>query len=230
MLDRKRFTHLTFDCYGTLVDWEAGILAAVRQVLTRHGLTAEDDRILDLYATIEAREEAGDYKPYADVLRQVVAGTGAAFGFTPTGLDLDTLPASVGSWVPFPDTVAALARLATRYRLGILSNIDDTLFAQTARQIKVTLDPVVTAQQVGSYKPDPANFRYLLQQLGIPTRQLLHVAQSITHDHIPARELGISTAWINRRGGQIGVSSIAPGLRPSEEFPDLSSLADFLNC
>jgi 2-haloacid dehalogenase len=230
MLDPKRFTHLSFDCYGTLVDWEAGILAAIRQVLTRHNLTVDDSRILDFYARIEAQEEAGDYKPYAEVLRQVVAGIGVALGFTPTADDLDTLPASVGRWKPFPDTVSALQRLSTRYRLAILSNIDDKLFADTAIRLRVTFDQVITAQQVGRYKPDPANFHFLIRQLGVPKEQILHVAQSLYHDHIPARTLGFSTVWINRQGGKIGVGSVPPKLRPSQEFPDLTSLADFLVC
>ncbi len=223
------FTHLTFDCYGTLIDWETGILTVLRSVLERHGQTAEDDALLRLYADREAEQEAGDYRPYREVLRGVMAGIAETMAFEPTGDDLDALPDSVGRWPPFADTVDALARLKTRFKLVILSNIDDAMFAETNRHLKVEFDDIITAQQVGSYKPSHANFNHALARLAVPREQVLHVAQSIFHDHVPAKALGFTTVWVNRasRCPRTGVAPPAHAT-PDFEVPDLKGFADML--
>ncbi len=220
------FTHLTFDCYGTLIDWETGILTVLRSVLERHGRAAEDDVLLRLYARYEAEEESGNYRPYRDVLRGVMKGVAETLAFEPTDADLDTLPDSVGRWPPFADTVAALKRLKTRFKLVILSNIDDAMFAETNRLLKVEFHDIVTAQQVGNYKPSHANFEYTLARLRVPRVQVLHVAQSIFHDHVPAKTLGFKTVWINResRCPRSGVAPLAHA-EPDLEVPDLKRLA-----
>lgn len=226
-MDFSRFTHITFDCYGTLIDWETGILRALHPLLARHGVAATDERALQLYVDHEARIEAGPYRLYREVLREVTRGIAADLGFTPTDADLDTLPESVGAWPPFPDTVEALARLKRRFKLVILSNIDDALFARSQELLEVRFDAVITAQQVGSYKPNRANFRFALDRLGVGTGQVLHVAQSLYHDHVPAKELGFSTVWINRPSRLPGTGIAPPAaVTPDLELPDLKSLAD----
>lgn len=225
MIDFTQFTHLTFDCYGTLIDWETGILNAVTTVLTRHGVVATPEQILQRYAQFEAEEEAGPYKPYSEVLRGVMAQLATTLGFAPSAADLEALPASVGEWPPFADTVAALQRLKQRYKLVIISNIDDTLFAQSNKLLQVEFDAIITAQQVGSYKPNPANFHFALRRLGVDQRQVLHVAQSLFHDHVPAKALGFTTVWVNRASRLPKTGLALPAtVTPDLEVPDMQSL------
>jgi 2-haloacid dehalogenase len=221
------FTHLSFDCYGTLIDWETGILTVLRAVLERHDRTAQDEALLRLYAGKEAEQEAGDYRPYRDVLRNVMVGVAETLVFEPTETDLDALPDSVGRWPPFADTVAALKRLKTRFKLVILSNIDDAMFAETNRLLEVEFDDVVTAGQVGSYKPSHANFEHMLDRLRVPRQRVLHVAQSIFHDHAPAKALGFTTVRVNRESRCPGTGVAPPAhAEPDLEVPDLLSLVN----
>lgn len=225
MIPFEQFTHLTFDCYGTLIDWETGILAALAPVLARHGLDPDASRLIQLYAKYEAEQEAGPYKSYRAVLRGVMAGIAGELGFEPSEADLDTLPDSVGQWPPFPDTVEALQKLKERYGLVILSNIDDAMFTQSNELLQVEFDAVITAQQVGSYKPSRQNFRVLLERLGVPRSQILHVAQSLYHDHAPAKELGFTTVWVNRASVLPGTGvSLPTEVTPDLEVPDMQSL------
>jgi len=227
MIDFGRFTHLTFDCYGTLIDWEKGILDAVGSVLRLHGVSTSDETVLRLYTKLEAEQESGPYKTYREVLRGVMSGLAAELAFPASIADLDALPDSVGLWPPFTDTVAALRRLSERYKLVILSNIDDALFAQTAPLLQVRFSDIITAQQVGSYKPSLQNFRFALDRLGVPASQVLHVAQSLYHDHVPAKRLGFTTVWVNRPSRLAGTGLALPAeVLPDLEVPDLESLAD----
>lgn len=166
MLDFDRFDYLTFDCYGTLIDWERGILAALHPVLEHHGVTLSDDELLERYGDLEAAAEHGEYRPYREILATVLDGFARHYDFPLAPEERDSLAASVGDWPPFPDTVGALQSLASRYRLAILSNIDDDLFALSARHLQVPFAAVITAQQLGSYKPDQRNFRLALERLG----------------------------------------------------------------
>ena len=226
MLDFDRFTYLTFDCYGTLIDWETGILAALRPVFERHGVALADDEALTLYGALESAAEGGLYRPYRDVLATVMDGFGERLGFAPTADERAALAASVGAWPPFADSADALRALAGRYRLAVLSNIDDDLFARSARHLGVAFAAVVTAQQVGRYKPDPRTFRALLDRLAIPSERVLHVAQSLYHDIVPARALGLATVWVNRRHDRAGSGATPPATaRPDLEVPDLATLA-----
>jgi 2-haloacid dehalogenase len=226
MLDFDRFTYLTFDCYGTLIDWERGILAALRPVLDRHGITIYDDAALELYGELESAAERGPYLPYRDLLSVVMEGFGERLGFTPTDDERVALASSVGDWPPFPDTVDALQSLAKRFQLVILSNIDDDLFALSARHLGVAFAAVVTAQQVGTYKPNPRNFRALLDRLDTAPDRVLHVAQSLFHDIAPANALGLTTVWVNRRHDRPGSGATPPATaRPDWEVPDLRTLA-----
>ncbi len=201
-------------------------MAAVQPVLQGHGLSVADKKVIRLYAKFEAEEESGSYRRYGTVLRGVMASLGAKLGFEPTEADLEVLPRSVGSWPAFDDTVEALVRLKKRYKLVILSNVDDEMFAETAKQLEVELDEVITAEQVGSYKPALANFRFAVDRLGVPQDRILHVAQSLYHDHVPAKELGFTTVWVNRPSRWPGTGVAIPAdASPDLEVPDLGSLA-----
>jgi len=229
MIHFENFTHLTFDCYGTLIDWETGILAAVTSVLARRGIAAEAEQLLRLYVKYEAEQEAGPYKPYRDILQGVMAGIAFELGFVPTVSELQTLPDSVGHWPPFADTVAALRRLKTRYKLVIISNIDDVMFAETNALLQVAFDDIITAQQVGSYKPARQNFQVALTRLGVPQQQVLHVAQGLYHDHVPAKALGLTTVWVNRQSRLPGTGLALPvQATPDLAVPDLQGLVDLM--
>jgi 2-haloacid dehalogenase len=226
-MDFSRFTTISFDCYGTLIEWEAGILPALRAVLGRHGKTLTDAAILELYGEFEAEAESGPYQKYRDVLGAVVRAFGRRLGFQPDSADISDLSESVPSWPPFSDTVKALRQLKSRYRLVIISNIDDDLFAETRKHLGVDFDEVITAEQAGSYKPSLRNFELALSRLAISREQLLHVGQSIYHDVVPAQALGLSTVWVNRKSARPGVGAVrsAQG-KPDLEVSDLATLAD----
>lgn len=222
-----QFKILTFDCYGTLIDWESGILGAVLPVLERHHVELDEAAILEKYARFEERAEAGGYKPYVQVLEAVIDEFGRACGFEPSAVERSALWASLPQWRPFPDTVDALQALRRKYRLAILSNIDDALFAHTASQLRVPFDYVFTAEQIGSYKPDPRNFEFLLRRLPFAAGEVLHVAQSLFHDIVPAQQMGLATVWINRREGRAGSGATSPARAvPDYEFADLRALVE----
>lgn len=225
MIEFESFTHLTFDCYGTLIDWENGILTAVAPVLKRHKIPAKPEQVLALFAKYEAEHEARPWRSYREVLRAVMSAIASELGFKPDTRDLEALADSVGKWSPFPDTITALQQLKKRYKLVILSNIDDALFAKTAKRLRVKFDEVITAEQVRHYKPSPENFRFALDRLGVSQRQVLHVAQSLFHDHVPAKELGFTTVWVNRQSRLPGTGlSMPANVRPDVEVRDLQSL------
>lgn len=224
-LNFHQFEVLSFDCYGTLIDWERGILGAVRPVLDLHGIAIADDRILETYAQIESEVEAGPYRPYRDILRTVMTGMSERFGFVPNNTESDAIVSSLPSWPPFNDTVAALRALKSRYRLAIISNVDDDLFAGTNRHLGVRFDYIITAAQVGAYKPSPRVFEYALQKIGCHKNELLYVAQSLYHDHVPAKRFGLSTVWINRRQGKLGPGATpTASATPDAEFSGLEEL------
>jgi 2-haloacid dehalogenase len=225
-MDFSRFTAISFDCYGTLIEWEAGILPALRGVLERHGKTLADAAILELYGEFEEAAERGVYQGYRNVLHSVVQSFSVRMGFSPTSVDLASLSESVASWAPFADTVPALRQLKSGYRMAVISNIDDALFAETRKHLGIEFDAVITSEQAGSYKPSLNNFKMALRALSIGPESLVHVGQSIFHDVLPAQSLGISTVWVNRKSARPGVGAVrsAQG-RPDLEVPDLASLA-----
>jgi 2-haloacid dehalogenase len=227
-MDFSRFTHLTFDCYGTLIDWETGILRALRPVLAgRLRPVPSDDEVLGLYAALEAAIEAGPYRSYREVLEQVVRGFGERLSFVASAAEAAALPESLGDWLPFPDTVDSLQRLARVFKLAIISNVDDDLIAATLARLGVPFADVITAQQARSYKPSPGNFQLAMRRLAVPAAQILHVAQSLYHDVAPARKLGLATVWVNRRKGRSTPGATPPATAvPDLEVPDLKTLAD----
>jgi 2-haloacid dehalogenase len=226
-LEFGRFDVLSFDCYGTLIDWERGILDALRPVFAAHEADAGDEELLEAYGRHETEVEAGPYRRYREVLAETLRGIGADFGFEPTAAELDRFSGSVGEWPAFPDSASALARLKQRFELAVITNCDDDLFAQSQRRLGVEFDWVITAEQAGSYKPSHRNFELAFSTIGASRERILHVAQSLFHDHVPAKELGMSTVWIDRRGGEGGSGATPPAdAVPDLVVPDLRSLAD----
>ena len=225
-MDFSAFRTITFDCYGTLIDWEAGILPALRGILAAHRHTLPDGAILELYGEFEAQAESGPYQSYRNVLESVVRQFGQRCGFHPTPAELRSLHESVPAWPPFPDTVAALLKLERHYQLAVISNIDDDLFAETRKHLAVEFNAVITAQQARSYKPSINNFRLALQTLGVEPSHLLHAGQSVYHDVIPAQSLGINTVWVNRQSARPGVGAVrAASGKPDLVVPDVATLA-----
>jgi len=225
-LDYERFEALTFDCYGTLIDWETGLTEAFAPVLHARGVEANSDDVLERYARHEAAAEAGPYLRYRDVLAAGLRGVAGELGFEPTVAEVEAFSGSVADWPAFPDSAAALARLKSRFRLGVITNCDDDLFAGSNQRLGVEFDWIVTAQQVGSYKPDERNFQLAFERLGLPREKILHVAQSLFHDHAPAQGLGLRSVWIDRRHAQAGSGATPPAsATPDASFPDMASFA-----
>ena len=218
----RQFDIVTFDCYGTLIDWESGISEAFLHAAREDGIDLRREEILRAYELIEPVVEREHYRLYGDVLTEAAARVAHALGW-PLAYERGTfLVNSFAQWKPFPDTNAALERLRDAgYRLGILSNVDDILLAATRRHFTVDFDLIVTAQQVRSYKPGHAHFVAAREAIG--NSRWLHAAQSNFHDVVPANALGIPTAWVNRRG-----DTALPGGTPAYEVKDLKGLADLL--
>src|SRR5271157_287516 len=226
MLDFSRFDWLSFDCYGTLIDWESGILGYLRPLLQAKGCRVSTDRILAMYSEFEPQEQAGHYRSYREALACVVRDFARELHFEVSDSEASGLAESVREWQPFADTLPGLQRLHSRYKLAVLSNIDDDLFAYTAPKLEVRFHAIVTAQQVHSYKPSFNNFEALLRRYAIPRARLLHVAESLYHDVVPARSLGIATVWVNRRQGKAAAATKLVNVKPDLDVPDISRLAE----
>ena len=215
MLHFGRFEWVSFDCYGTLVDWESGICEAVDEVLRARGVRLSRAEILALFSEIEPRVQKSEtYLTYRRVLRRVMAEMGNALGIRCDESELDCLADSLADWPIFADVTEALQALQARYKLAVISNVDDALFAETAEALYVDFDAVVTAEQARSYKPSRRNFDLAAARMGVETDAWLHVAESQFHDIGPANRLGIASVWVNRagRGG---------GTRRIDAVPDL---------
>jgi len=226
------FDAISFDCYGTLIDWESGLAAVLGPWAAARGLALSDEELLAAFGGHEQRAEAADPGAlYPDILRRSMMALGRDLGAEVTAQDADRLATSVPDWPPFPDSAAALAELGSRFKLIILSNVDRASFAGSNRRLGVRFDSVLTAQDIGSYKPSPRNFDALLAEatrLGVGEGRLLHAAQSLFHDHVPARRAGLRTAWINRRHGRPGWGATpAPpaDVTPDWEFPSMEAFA-----
>ncbi|HVC62522.1 MAG TPA: haloacid dehalogenase type II [Acetobacteraceae bacterium] len=226
------FGVLTFDCYGTLIDWESGLHAALQPLLARAGVALPRDAVLATFAEHEARQQAATPAMiYSELLCDVHAQLARAWGVTPVAAESRAFGASVGDWPAFGDTVAALQYLRRHCKLAILSNVDGASFAATLPRLGVTFDAVFTAQDIGSYKPCPRNFTYLIEQLaamGMAQGDILHTAQSLFHDHAPANAAGLASAWIDRRQDAQGWGATAPpplGVRYDFRFASLAEMA-----
>ncbi len=229
MLNFDQFEVLTFDCYGTMIDWETGVIAALDPIFKAHGVEMARDEAFRLYRTLEPEAEHGTWQNYKGVLRTVLKGFGEELGFTPTEAELDQFAYSVRDWPAFPDSPSALLALNKKYKLGVLSNVDDDLFAYSAKKLEALFTYVITAEQIHSYKPAPKHFETAFERIGLPKEKILHVAQSLFHDIQIAKSLGLSTVWVNRGYGR-GVSMTPPAEAvPDLEVPDLATLARLVN-
>lgn len=225
-LDLRAFEVLTFDCYGTLIDWEAGLLAAYDAVLRAHAAAADRDRLLTAHARHETRWEGGPYLSYRDVLVRTLRDVLGELGVTPQPVEAEAFAESVGRWPPFPDSATALAALAERYRLGVITNCDNDLFERSRESLGIEFEFVITAEQARSYKPSLNNFELALEQIDVPAQRVLHVAQSLFHDHVSARQVGLASAWVDRRRGQSGWGATPPAsAEPDLVVPDMATLA-----
>jgi 2-haloalkanoic acid dehalogenase type II len=212
---------VTFDCYGTLIDWDRGIRGAFERAVAETGAGVDARRALEVYEEVEAEVEAEQYRRYREVLVETARRVAKRLGWALPESKASFLPESLPFWIPFPDTNAALERLfRAGYRLGILSNVDDDLLEGTRRHFTVPFDVIVTAQQVGSYKPAPGHFVAARERLG--GARWLHAAQSHFHDVTPARRHRVPTVWVNRKRLVRGEP------RPDRELSTLTELADWL--
>lgn len=227
------FEALSFDCYGTLINWEHGLREGLRKVAELRSPSPNVDALLESYADAEAEvERTNPGMRYPQVIAESVARAGNAHGIVvppELGLEIGT---SVPDWPAFPDSANALARLSQRYKLIILSNVDRASFGASNKRLGITFDAILTAEDVRSYKPDPRNFEALLkrvQEMGIAQDKLLHVAQSLFHDHVPAKASDLATVWIDRRGGRPGYGATPipeNAVQPDWTFPSMASFAD----
>jgi 2-haloalkanoic acid dehalogenase type II len=219
MLDLTRFSALTFDCYGTLIDWEAGILAAIRPALAAQGVAPTDAAVLEAFGKYEHAHEAGDPAPlYSEVLRRTMLDVQRGLGMAHDPAQAEKFGASVPDWPAFPDSAAALAVLRRHYpRLAILSNVHLAGIAASRRRLSTAaadpFDFVITAEETRTFKPHLRHFERARERLaadGITEERWLHVAQSLFHDHGPAKQLGLASVWIDRRAGKQGAGATPP--------------------
>jgi 2-haloalkanoic acid dehalogenase type II len=227
------FRVLTFDCYGTLIDWESGIYTALQPLLAQSKLGLSRDQVLETFAQHEsAQEEETPGMIYSKLLATVHRRLAKAWDIKSDEAEHVRFGASVPHWPAFPDSAEALAYLKQHYQLVILSNVDRESFKGSNRHLGVVFDAIYTAQDVGSYKPNRRNFEYLLKHLsdrGIARTDILHTAQSLFHDHAPARQIGLASAWIDRRHDQGGWgATMAP---PKEagydfKFPSMAAMVE----
>ncbi|MDZ7713571.1 MAG: HAD-IA family hydrolase [Rhodovibrio sp.] len=234
-MDLTAFQALTFDVYGTLIDWETGIADALAPWAERNGVPADRAQLLGAFARHETtRQQENPDTRYADVLELVFADIAGDFGVKPTRADAYAFGESVQEWPAFDDAAEALKRLQTRYRLGVISNVDRASFVMSQAKLGVNFDLQVTAEDAEAYKPDPAPFEMALDwlnEIGIGFDAILHVAQSPYHDHVPAKALAMTTCWIDRQGlaqgGAWGATPEVPDRpRVDATFPSLAALAD----
>jgi 2-haloacid dehalogenase len=225
-IDFNSFEVLIFDCYGTIIDWETGILSSLKPILHNHNIQLSDNEILEFYAKTESEIEAGVYQNYNSILKNVLLEFGSKYNFVPSKNELENFSYSIKDWLPFPDSTEALLKLQKKFKLAILSNVDDDLFEYSKEKIGVSFHKVFTAEQIGSYKPALKNFRYAIDNLKYPEEKILHVAQSLYHDILPAKKLGLTTVWVNRRREKDGFGATPPvDAKPDFEVGNLASLA-----
>lgn len=234
---------LSFDCYGTLIDWEFGITEAVSCLAAAHGVHPTEIEILSQFASHETHvQDANPTWTYpvilAETWRRMATSMGLPDSLTDPAQcerDAQAFASSVPNWPAFDDSHTALLDLQRQCKLVILSNVDNDSFAGSNQRLDVTFDAILTAQDIGSYKPDLNNFHALLQRasaMGVPLDKHLHVAQSLYHDHVPAQAVGLKTVWINRYGakraaaGSMGATPTAAAVTPHFEFASLRAFAD----
>ena len=226
------FDTLTFDCYGTLIDWESGMVEGLRSLTGRLETSLTRDQILQAHARHESAQQAWTpARPYRDLLAIVYKRLAEEWGIEVSWADCEAYGDSVKDWPAFPDSAEALAYLKSHYRLVILSNVDNRSFAHSQRKLGVAFDAVYTAEDIGSYKPAARNFEYMLENLGglgVDKGRILHTAESLFHDHRPANAAGLKSCLIYRRHAQSGFgATMDPGVMPHVDFR-FDSMADLV--
>jgi 2-haloacid dehalogenase len=225
-IDFDRYDVLTFDCYGTLIDWETGLREALRRAIPG-AAGIDDDTLLESYARHEAAAERPPYRSYRDVLASGLRGVAADLGLDLHEDAVAPFSESVRDWAVFPDSPAALRRLRGRFRLGVITNCDTDLFAASSERLEVEFDWVITAEMARAYKPAPAGFELAFATIGVPRERILHVAQSLYHDHVPAKRLGLASVWIDRRRDRPGTGATPPAeASPDATYPSMRAFAD----
>jgi 2-haloacid dehalogenase len=233
--DFDQFRALSFDCYGTLIDWETGLRAALGRWAALQDIDASADELIGWFSEIETvvEQERTPAPVYPEVLAETLRRIGARYGTVVTEDDAQAFGASVPEWPAFPDSADALGRLKRRFQLIIVSNVDSASFAASNALLGVEFDRIITASEVGAYKPSPPHFEELfasLPALGVGRSELLHVAQSLFHDHEPAARYGLPSVWIDRRHDQKGPGATPwatiESVRPHWRFPTLASFAE----
>lgn len=233
MLDLTSYSALSFDVYGTLIDWEAGIATVLSEWARRSGAAFDDEALLLAYADNEAAvEQEYPTLAYSEVLQAAFRRTAKHLNLPVSDEEVQVLGRSVPNWPAFEDTHEALTRLRKHFKLIILSNVHQQGVEGSMKRMGVEFDQVNTAENIGSYKPNPRNFEVLLErigELGVAKPQLLHVAQSLFHDHVPGKRQGLDTVWINRRHDRPGWGATPDpkvGVTPDLEFKSLADFAD----
>ena len=217
---------LTFDCFGTLIDWESGLLTTLREALPG-AVDTDDDVLLESYARHEAAAERPPYRSYREVLATGVRGVAADLGLDVDDDAVARFSESVRDWPAFPDSAEALARLHESFRLGVITNCDTDLFRASSERLGTDFDWVVTAETARSYKPALAGFELAFTTIPVPQERILHVAQSLFHDHVPAKQLGLTTVWIDRRHDRPGAGATPPAqATPDAAYPSMRAFAD----
>jgi 2-haloacid dehalogenase len=221
MIDWARTRAITFDCFGTLVDWEAGILADLKSALTTRsgkdpGTYYQDDELLRFYGQAEPAAQGTPFKPYREVLKIALMRIADAGHLKIK--DPEVLVRGLAGWPIFPDVADALSRLKTRFKLGLVTNCDEDLIAAVAPRLGIEFDAIVTSESVAAYKPSPKLLEDALRRLDVPKDALVHAAQSLFHDVEPAKALGIATVHVDRRAGRPGGATPRP---TTTTVPDL---------
>lgn len=232
-MDLQSFTTLTFDCYGTLIDWESGLVRALEPLTSRVKRPLSRDQILEAHARHESSQQVWTpAKRYSDLLAVVYKRLAEEWGVSVSWEECRAYGNSVGDWPAFPDTVDALRYLKQHYRLVILSNVDNESFARSNEKLGIKFDAIYTAEDIGSYKPSQRNFEYMLDKLatlGISKGDILHVAESLFHDHSPANQAGLASCWIHRRHASGGFgATMVPQVMPKFDFR-FTSLAELVD-
>ena len=225
------FSVLTFDCYGTLIDWESGLLTALEPLLARLSPRPSTETVLARFAVHEGTQQAATPKlKYSELLALVHDKLAREWAVTITDNENWRFGASVPDWPAFPDSVEALRYLKQHYALVILSNVDRASFRRSNQRLDVEFDAIFTAEDIGSYKPDRRNFEYLIARLtarGFGKADILHTAQSLFHDHVPANGFGLASCWIDRQAGRPGATAAPPvDVRYDFRFPTLEAMAE----
>ena len=220
-MEFKSFEIISFDCYGTLIDWKKAVLDILGSVISRYHIEVEREELFMMFLEVDREVINDEYRPYREILTEITDRIAAKLSINLINKDRTCLSDRFDEWIPFYDTVRALKKLASQYKLCVISNIDNDLFGITASKLGVKFDFLITAQNLRTYKPNHNNFKQALSSFGIDRDRQLHVAQSIHHDIIPANQLGINNVWINRYAEEVPESEVG---NPGMIIPDLASL------